>query len=275
MALSAPQNLQADFYAYAADRFGIQLWWDPVPGAAYYNVYRDNDKIEVRPDATTGLFTYDKRNATQMITYRDAEAWFAGQSLDLFFWVSAVEQDPVTNQFVEGELSSAITNLHPFALRCIELGRSTIGDDLQIFNDTSSTVKEQISIYNYKCAMDMSISQINQTPTTTTFQYGNFPHQWTNLLVLGTLVHVLPKLILLEQAKQMKFADQGQEWTPPPLVEALKDLRKEFKEDFNDMRKEIKHNVRPSAMGVGSLHALFISPQLMKWRHVPTGRNFF
>lgn len=275
MALSAPQNLQADYYAFASDRFGVQLFWEPVPGAAYYNVYRDNDKFEVRPDQTTGNFEIIDHNGLRMITHRDGEAWYAGQSLDLFFWVAAVAYDPATNAYTEGEISDAITNLHPFALRTIELTRSMIGDDLQIFNDKSGVVKEQMSIYNYKCAVDISLSAINQTPTATTFQYGSYPHQWQNLLVQGTLYYALPKLILLEQAKQMKFADQGQEWTPPDLVVALKELRKEIGEDFNAMRKEVKHNVLPHGMGVGSMHALFISPQLMKWRHVPSGRNFF
>lgn len=275
MALPAPKNFEADYAPISQDRFTIELTWDPVPGAVYYNLYRDLDKIEVRPDAVTGLYQYKTVGGQQQIVYRDADAWFYGNSLDLFFWVAAVEQDPNTLEFIEGTMSEAITNLHPFALRAVELARASLGDDLRIFNEDQSKVAEQISIYNYKLAADRALSAINQTPTFTTYSFGNFPHIWQDLLIQGTLVKVLPKIILLEQAKSMKFTDQGQDWAPPDISGALKELLKTWNEDFNSTRKEVKHNVRPHGMGVGSLHALFISPQLLKWRHVPTGRNFF
>jgi hypothetical protein len=278
MALPAPTNFDADYEAIAGDQFCVTTYWEPVPGAHHYIVYRDQNSQEVYPAGTVGqtaFFSEITRNGAQMLAYRDTEAWFAGQSLDLFYWVRAIELDPITNLYVDGDLSDAITNLHPFGLRIIEEARSIIGDDIRMFNEQKAEVAQQVSIYNWKLAMDQALSAVNMTPTFTTHSYGTFPFIWKNLLTLGTLYYILPKLILLEKAKSMSFNDQGQEWTPPDISAALEKLRDDIKTDFNDLRKEIKHNVRPTPLGVGSLRALFISPQLLKWRHVPTGRNFF
>jgi len=273
MTLAAPTNTGATYEQLARDQFAVSLWWEPVPGAAYYKIYRDTDVLQVDPP-----YTYKTVEGKQFIVYRDVEAWFAGQSLDLFYWFSAVENVTGSDGTVtptEGTISDALTNLHPFGLRIVEEARSIIGDDLRIFNDANSTIKEQISIYNYKIAMDQALNTINSTPTFSTFTYGSVPHQLKSLLTIGTLVYVLPKLILLEKAKAMKFADQGQEWTPPELVDALEKNLTEWRKEFNENRREIKHNMRPAPMAVGSLRALFISPQMLKWRHVPSGRNFF
>jgi len=273
MALPAPTNFDADYETLSRDRLCVTLWWEEDPRAAYYRLYRDTDVREIHPP-----YEYKTVDGKKFIVYRDVEAWSAGQALDLFYWVAAVENIAPSGSppiYQEGALSDALTNLHPFGLRVIEEARSMIGDDLRIFNDKMSKVKEQISIYNYKIAMDQALSAINSTPTFTSYTYGSIPYEFKHLLTLGTLVNVLPKLILLEKAKAMQFEDQGQQWTPPDLSAAFETRLKELKEDFNTLRKEIKHNVRPIPRGVGSLKALFISPQMLKWRHVPTGRNFF
>jgi hypothetical protein len=272
--LPAPTNLGADYEELARDRFCVTLWWEPVPTADHYLVYRDTD-------VRTISAPYDMKTieGKEMIVFRDVEAWHAGQSLDLFYWVSAVaaSTDPVTNivTYTEGTKTDALTNLHPFGLRVIEEARSLIGDDLRIFNDANKTVKEQISIYNYKIAMDQALNKVNGTPTFTEFTYGTIPHTLKHLLTIGTLVYVLPKLILLEKAKATAFDDQGQSWTPPDLSSALEKQLDDYRTDFNEYSKEVKHNMRPYPMSVGSLRALFISPQMLKWRNVPTGRNFF
>jgi len=261
-------NLTATYEAVAGDQFCVTVCWEEVPNAAYYTLYRDLDCIQIDPP-----FDYKTINGTKMVCYRDTEAWNGGQHLDLFYWVSATED--VAGVLVEGELSDSITNVHPYGLRVIEITRASLGDDLRIFNDQTAKVGEQISIYNYKLAMDRAKSAINATPTKSAYGYGNFPEIWTDLLVQGTIVKVLPKLILLEQAKQHKMDDQGQSWTPPELAAALKDFLTMEEKAFNEYRKEIKHNERPAPRAVGSLRALFVSPQMHQWRHVAVGRNFF
>jgi hypothetical protein len=174
-------------------------------------------------------------------------------------------------------MAGALTNLHPKGVRFIEEARALIGDDLRVFNDKSDTILEQVSVYNYKIAMDNALSDIASTPTPTPYlNYGNFPMEWKNLIVIGTLVFLLPRLILFEQAKQMKFASDGREWTPPDLSGVLKETLNMYKEMYNERKIAIKHNVRPHPKAIGSLRALFISPQLLKWRHLPdSSRPFF
>lgn len=270
--LPKPANFDADYKAVMKDSVSIILWWDPVPGASFYRLYRDGSVLaDVKPPYT--LITKDSQ---QKISYVDNTAWFGATPLDIFYWVAAVEVDQNNNE-IEGELAGALTNLHPKAVRYIEEAKSFIGDDLRVFNDKSNTVLEQVSIYNYKIAMDNALADIASTPTPTPYlNYANFPPSWKNLLILGTLVFVLPRLILFEQAKQMKFSSDGREWTPPDLSGVLKEMLNMYKEMYNERKIAIKHNVRPHPRAIGSLRALYVAPQLLKWRHVPdSARPFF
>lgn len=276
MSLPAPTTLIGGYEPLAFDRFSANIMWSPVPGAAKYKLYRDLNTIVIDASAVETI-NYENQD---LLIYRDTTAWTTSQPLDVFFWVSALELDATAvpyPTYVEGELSDALTHLHPFAIRIIEECRSMIGDDFRIFGDANpaGNCVEQVSAYNYKIALDQALMDINSSPTPTNFHYGNFPHTWKNLLSIGTLVWMLPRLILFEKAKAMQFQDQGQEWSPPDLSEALKLLQDMYKTMYDERRITIKHNVRPLPKAIGSLRALFISPQLLKWRHVPTGRPYF
>jgi len=270
MALAKPQNLDSTYEARVGDKFCVSIAWDPVPGAVAYMVYRDtHSMLYVPPFETLHI-----NDGVAKVVFRDTLAWTQGESLDLFYWVAALESDG-NGGYIAGELSDALTNIQPFCLRIVEEARSTLGDDLRIFNDESSKVSEQISVYNYKIACDLALSDINSIPTPTNYGYGTFPQKWHSLLVTGTLVWILPRLILFEQAKQMKFGDEGKEWTPPDLSAVLEKMRDMYKDLYEPRKEAIKHNVKPMPRAVGSLKALFISPQMLKWRHVPTGRPSF
>lgn len=272
MALDKPANLDATYEAAVGDKFNVIVYWDAVPGANGYRLYRDTSVFEVLPPFKTRVIDGKER-----IIYKDLNAWSSATPLDIFYWVSAVIRDENGLLIEESPLTGAITNLHPKGVRFIEEARALIGDDLRVFNDKSDTVLEQISVYNYKIAMDNALSDIASTPTPTPYlTYANFPMEWKNLIVLGTLVFILPRLILFEQAKQMRFEDTGKNWTPPDLSGVLKEMLNTYKEMYNERKIAIKHNVRPFPKAVGSLRALMISPQLLKWRHLPDqGRPFF
>jgi len=273
MALPKPTDFTGTYEPLAYDRFSANLLWTPVDGADEYWIYRDLDKIVVEPPFETTVY-----NNQEYVIYRDTAAWTNAQPLDCFFWVQAVEGPDATGNYEEGDQTDALSLIHPFVIRIIEEARSMIGDDFRIFGNIASTgtdLLEQVSAYNYKVAVEQALSDINSTPTPTAYNYGTFPAMWKNLITVGTLVWMLPRLILFEKAKAMQFQDQGQEWTPPDLSESLKGLLDMYKDIYDDRRVAIKHNVRPMPKAVGSLRALFISPQLLKWRHVPTGRPYF
>lgn len=273
MALPAPTNLDATYEAITKDRVILTVYWDPLPGAVQYNLYRDEAKIDVLPDPITGEFELLNVEGRDRIVHRDIRSWDQGQSLDLFYWVSGVEN--VNGSLIEGEKAGPITNVHPFAIRTIEEVRTFLADDLEKVLSNKS-IYEQLSTYHYKIAMDAALSEIAATPTPTpTLTYGNFPKNWKFLLILGTIVYVLPRIELLETAKQMQFSDQGQGWTPPDLSAKFAALRDHYNTMFKEKTAAIKHNVRPGPVGVGSLRALFLSPQLLKFRHLQSGRPYF
>lgn len=273
MALPAPANLDATYEAITKDRVIITVFWDAVPGAVYYKLWRDEVEVDVRPDPTTNEFEMINVEGQDRIVFRDIRSWDQGQSLDLFYWVCAVED--VDGTLEDGVKAGPITNVHPFAIRTIEEVRVFLADDFEkVLNNKS--IYEQVSTYQYKIAMDAALSEIASTPTPTpALHYGNFPKNWKFLLILGTIVYIIPRIELLETAKQMQFNDQGQGWTPPDLSAKFAALRDHYNTMFKEKTTAIKHNVRPGPVGVGSLRALFLSPQLLKFRHLQAGRPYF
>lgn len=276
--LPKPEMVKGSYEPIIYDRFSTNIMWTAIPGATSYRVFRDMAEYAV--EAPFNMI-YDAETQRDLIVWRDTNAWSNAQPLDSFYWVCGVAND-ATGGLIQGELSDACTLLHPFALRCIEEARSMIADDFRIFGAQATenpnvlqTTMEQVSAYNYKIALDQAVSDINSTPTPTNYGYGNFPGIWKNLATMGSLVYMLPRLIIFEQAKQMRFQDQGQEWTPPDISGILEKLKDMYKEMYDDRRIAIKHNVRPTPKAIGSLRALFISPQLLKFRHIPSGRPYF
>ena len=273
MTLAAPTNFDAKYEAIAKDRVILTLFWDPVPGADAYYLYRDDTKLTISPNVDTGIFDVMTVEGQDRIVFRDLRSWDHAASLDLFYWVSAAQN--VNDVLVEGTKTDPITNVHPFAIRTIEEVRVFLADDFEKIANNKS-IYEQLSTYQYKIAMDAALSEIAATPTPTPgLHYGNFPKEWKFLLILGTILYIIPRLELLETAKQMTFSDQGQSFTPPDLSAKFAVIRDHYKTLFSERTVAIKHNVRPSPMAVGSLRALFLSPQLLKFRHLQSGRPYF
>lgn len=267
---NGPNNYNASYSPVMGDRFETVLYWDAEPQAQYYYVYRETSRIKVEAP-----FTYKNDAGTSVIVFHDLFAWHIAQALDVFYWVSWAYIDPLTGQEVESDKTGPLYHLHPFALHLIEEAQALIGDDLRRVDGDQESVFGQVSLYNYKIAIHQAIEDINSEPTPTHFSFGSFPRNWLNLLTKGTIYYIMPKLYLLETAKTMTFNDQGQQWSPPELKAALKDIWDFWKEDYKENKKTIKQNVRPGPAAVGSLRALYISPQFMKFRHLSSGRPFF
>jgi hypothetical protein len=264
--MAAPQNLGVRYEAISGDAVLLTVYWDPVPGTSYYYVYRDDQRFRVD---TPDVITVD---GTDRLAYRDTLAWNQGQSLDLFYWVSAVDINGV-----EGEKSDVLTNVHPFVIQTIEKARSVLADDMARFlgKQNCSSVYEQVSTFSYKIAMDLAMGDINSEPTPTGFNYANFPKNWQTLLVLGTICWIIPRINILEAAKAIQFQDQGQQWTPPQLREMFEKLLDYFRSIYDERRTRIKRNIVPGPRGIGSSKALHLAPNFIKWRHVQANRPYF
>ena len=269
--MEMPQNFQAEVAPVMGDRFEIKLYWDAVPGADYYKVYRETMMFEVHPPYDTGSFG---DSGPKQILCNDTISWFQGQALDIFYWVSAIRIDPLTKLPIESEKSGPLTNIHPFCLRVVEQARCSVADDLKTLN-VDGSVYGQVSLYNYKIAAHQALSDINAEPTPSNFTFGSYPRNWHNLLTLGTIYYILPKLMILETAKTMQFNDQGQTWTPPNMADLFSKLLEHYEKAFETRRKAIKQNIRPGPLAVGSLRALYVSPQFLKFRHLDVGRPYF
>jgi hypothetical protein len=210
----------------------------------------------------------------EKMCYRDVFAWDHTLPLDIFYWLSYSYIDPGTGLMTESEKTNPITNLHPQAVHYLEEVRSFIVDDLSKFYPDKG-VFEQLGTYNLKIAMDNALDDINSEPHETTFGYGNYPKVWGYMLVLGTIVNILPRLELLETAKQFTMNDQGQSLTPPDMSAKFAALRDYYTLEYNTRRQKIKRNHKPMPFGVGSSRTLFLAPNFVAWASVSTNRPFF
>jgi hypothetical protein len=269
--MAGPTNFQAECSSMMGDRFNIKLYWDAVPGAAYYYLYRETNRKKITPPYDYGIF---QELGTQQLLYNDVYAWHTAHSLDIFYWVSSVTLDPYTGLEIESQKSGPLTNIHPKTLRVIEEAKALVADDLRTI-DKDGSVYGQVSLYNYKIAAHQALSDVNAEPTPTRLSFGEYPETWFNLLTLGTLYYILPKIEILETAKTMTFTDQGQNWNPPNMAEMFTKLREFYKEAYDQRRVKIKQNVRPHPLAVGSMKALYISPQFLKFRNIESGRPYF
>ena len=269
--MEGPKNIQAEVAPMMGDKFIVKLYWDEVPGVAYYNIYRETMPMSYMPPFNMAQFGGQGNN---QIVFNDVLSWFSGQALDVFYWVSYVIYDPITGLPIESDKTGPITNIHPKTLRVIEETQAIIADDLRT-TGVDGSVYGQVSLYNYKIAAHQALSDINSEPTPTNFNFGTYPGNWFNLLTMGTLYYVLPKILILETAKTMQFNDQGQQWNPPDMAKLFKDLLDFYRDAFDKRKEKIKQNVRPGPIAVGSLRALYVSPQFLKFRHLDQGRPYF
>jgi len=120
----------------------------------------------------------------------------------------------------------------------------------------------------------MSLCEFNEVPHLTLFTFDDTPimQQFCGILVQGAALMALSSQALLERGSEYQITDNGINFTPPTISEMLATQWQAELSNWYDRLKLIKHNLKPSPLGLGTLRPLAAAPQLARLRHLRARR---
>lgn len=116
-----------------------------------------------------------------------------------------------------------------------------------------------------------SLSMFNEIPHFTFFTWEDTPiiEQFHDVLVQGALYLALGAQALIERGREFQVNDNGIGFTPPTISEMLNTQYAKEMDNWYDKAKMIKHNMKPSPLGLGTLSfTAGASPQFRRLRHL-------
>ena len=115
-----------------------------------------------------------------------------------------------------------------------------------------------------------SLSMFNEIPHFTFFTFEDTPiiEQFHDVLVQGASLIALSSQALIERGREFQIQDNGIGFTPPTVSEMLNTQWSTELTNWWDKVKLIKHNMKPSPLGMGTLRFLGASPQFRRLRHL-------
>jgi hypothetical protein len=116
-----------------------------------------------------------------------------------------------------------------------------------------------------------SLTMFNEIPHFTLFTWNDTPiiEQFHDIITQGAVYLALGAQALIERGREFSVQDNGIGFNPPTVSELLNtQYQKEF-DNWYDKAKLIKHNMKPSALGLGTMSFVTgISPQIRRLRHL-------
>jgi hypothetical protein len=122
-----------------------------------------------------------------------------------------------------------------------------------------------------------SLTMFNEIPHFTLFTWEDTPiiEQFHDILVQGALYLALGAQALIERGREFNVQDNGIGFTPPTVSELLNTQYTAEMTAWNEKCKEIKHNMKPSPLGLGTLSFVGgVSPQVRRLRHLRARQIF-
>jgi hypothetical protein len=115
-----------------------------------------------------------------------------------------------------------------------------------------------------------SLSRFNQTPTFTTFTFEDtcIIEEFHDILVQGAVVFALGAQALIERGREYSVTDNGVAFNPPSISELLMSEYNAELADYKEALKTIKVNMRPAAIGLGTMSFTNSSPQFRRLRNL-------
>jgi len=116
-----------------------------------------------------------------------------------------------------------------------------------------------------------SLTMFNEVPHFTMFTWEDTPiiEQFHDVLVQGSLYLALGAQALIERGREFQIQDNGVGFTPPTISELLNTQYQKEMDNWWDKVKLIKHNMKPSPLGLGTLSFTGgASPQFRRLRHL-------
>lgn len=122
-----------------------------------------------------------------------------------------------------------------------------------------------------------SLQMFNEIPHFTMFSWEDTPiiEQFGDVLVQGGLYLALGAQALIERGREFQIQDNGVGFTPPTISELLNTQYQKEMDNWYDKVKLIKHNMKPSPIGLGTLSFVAgASPQVRRLRHLRARQIF-
>lgn len=122
-----------------------------------------------------------------------------------------------------------------------------------------------------------SLTMFNEIPHFTLFTWDDTPiiEQFHDILVQGSLYLALGAQALIERGREFTINDNGIGFTPPQQAELLNTQYKSEMDAWYEKCKLIKHNMKPSPLGLGTLSFVGgASPQIRRLRHLREHQRF-
>lgn len=123
--------------------------------------------------------------------------------------------------------------------------------------------EDEIDMY-----LEIGLSNFNQTPMFTGFRWGDLEHRWLSLIMLGGQVAALYAQGLIEAGKEFSITDNGISFTPPPISGHMQSTASQLLGFYTTQLANVKGNMKPSPMAVGTFRVLAIHPAFLRIRHL-------
>jgi hypothetical protein len=116
----------------------------------------------------------------------------------------------------------------------------------------------------------LSLAAFNEVPHFTEFTFDDSPiiELFHHVLAEGAVYAALASQALIERGREFQITDNGIGFTPPTISELLNTQYQKELDDWRDRIKLIKHNMKPSPSGLGTLRPLSVAPQFRRLRHL-------
>ena len=120
-------------------------------------------------------------------------------------------------------------------------------------------------LFTFLCS---SLSEFNSTPHFTGFTWEDQTIlDFRDVIVEGAYIIALASKALIEVGREFTISDNGLNFQPPPVSAMLNGQFSTLLGPYRLKLAEIKHNCKPSPLGLGTLRLTAVSPSVLRLRH--------
>lgn len=146
-------------------------------------------------------------------------------------------------------------------------GKSATVDEFgnEIFVDCDIFTVDQLTTF-----ICNALSSFNQIPhfTAFTFEDTEIMDLFCEVLVQHAHLTAMASKALIERGREFNITDNGLAFQPPGVSDILNTQYQTELSNWYEKVKLIKHNMKPAALGLGTLRPLAASPQFLRLRHL-------
>lgn len=175
--------------------------------------------------------------------------------------------DDYTFEFTEAEVEGVNRLLKILKKRVKSDGRRRAPDGAGgwVWEDCNVFSDEELI-----CFLIASLSEFNQTPHFTTYNFSHVEIQETFLHIItqGAALLAMAAQTLIERGREFTVNDQGISYSPPAISEILNSQYSTQLADYRTQLKYIKTSLKPRQLGLGTYRVTAVAPAYLRLRHL-------